>query len=77
MCASEPFSLWFGRLKPRMELPRRVSVNANHRRYENRTLNFSLGHAMDFLTLARQWLRVVDMNDRGVILLKGDSDEDL
>ena len=32
---------------------------------------------MDFLTSARQWLRVVDMNDRGVILLKGESDEDL
>ena len=32
---------------------------------------------MDFLTSARQWLRVVDMNDRGVIPLKGDSDEDL
>ena len=32
---------------------------------------------MDFLTLARQWLRVVGMNDRDVILLKGDSNEDL
>jgi len=32
---------------------------------------------MDFLASTRQWLRVVDMNDRGVILLKGDSDEDL
>lgn len=42
-----------GWLKPRMELPRRVSVNANHRRYENRTLNFGLGYAMDFLTSAR------------------------
>lgn len=77
MCASELFCWGLGRLKPRMELPRRVSVNANHRRYENRTLNFSLGHAMDFLTSARQWLRVVGMNDRDVILLKGDSDEDL
>ena len=26
---------------------------------------------MDFLASARQWLRVVDMNDRGVIPLKG------
>ena len=26
---------------------------------------------MDFLTSARQWLRAVDMNDRGVIPLKG------
>lgn len=32
---------------------------------------------MDFLASARQWLRVVHMNDRDVILLKGDSDEDL
>ena len=54
-----------------MELPRHVSVNASHRRCENRTLNFGLGHAMDFLTSARQWLRVVDMNDRDVIPLKG------
>ena len=60
-----------------MKLPRRVSVNASHRGYENRTLNFGLEHAMDFLTSARQWLRVVGMNDRSVILLKGDSDEDL
>lgn len=65
------FLLWFGWLKPRMKLPRHVSVNANHRRCENRTLNFGLGHAKDFLTSARQWLRVVDMNDRGVIPLKG------
>ena len=57
------FLLGFGWLKPRMELPRRVSVNANHRRYENRTLNF--------LASARYWLRVVGMNDRGVIPLKG------
>ena len=60
-----------------MKLPRGVSVNANHRRYENRTLNFGLGYAMDFLASTRQWLRVVDMNDRGVILLKRDSDEGL
>ena len=60
-----------------MELPRGVSVNASHRRCENCTLNFGLGCAMDFLASARQWLRVVDMNDRDVILLKGDSDEDL
>lgn len=26
---------------------------------------------MDFLTSARQWLRAVGMNDRGVIPLKG------
>ncbi len=26
---------------------------------------------MNFLTSARQWLRVVGMNDRGVIPLKG------
>lgn len=28
---------------------------------------------MDFLASARQWLRVVDMNDRDVIPLKGES----
>ena len=32
---------------------------------------------MDFLASARQWLQVVGMNDRDIILLKGDSDEDL
>ena len=78
LCARRNLFCWgLGWLKPRIELPRCVSVNSSHREYENRTLKFSLGHAMDFLTSARQWLRVVGMNDRGVILLKGDSDEDL
>ena len=40
-------------------------------------LSNSVWGMRDFLTSARQWLRVVGMNDRDVILLKGDSDEDL
>ena len=54
LCARRNLFYWgLGWLKPRMELPRGVSVNASHRRCENCTLNFGLGHAMDFLASAR------------------------